>query len=777
MPSDADVPADPPAASADADGLFDAFSATRSAQEMLALAAAATDDALDALEQAVEARLATAAADEAAALRERLTSLRGLRGEHADDIRRMRDLAQPLVAMSDDERLLLAVTAAQSTADIMRLVAETADDDLDRLEAAAAAKLAAAAADERTAWQARLDDLRRWRATAQEARRTLAPSGQADAQALAERLVAWIETPDWDASEAFLAEHAAELLSAAAAAAMTLLHMNNAGHEQVALHANLLRACRQHGIEAAYEQLRREQAQLEDLAKVVQTAAENPLWRAVGELLQAEDDEQARQVLNSRRDLLVTADARDLLEQLAQAARSQGDAAAAERIAGRLALWEQAWRQRMGGPLRRTAAVEERQPESPQPWRERLERQPLAGERGAQYTVVTAVNSAIGDNAQVLNIYDVGELPLAWGYPKETRPDLATNAVGRIADLEELHRRLQGGDAALVGVRGLAGVGKTVLAAMYTTRHADDYPGGVIWVDVGPRRRTRNDAAPLLQRLAVYAYNRDVRVAWLDQIVFAPDAVQMWLSNHGRLLLIFDDVWSEEIVAVLKAAAPPGSAVLLTTRDRKVAYALADGPDAVQELDLLTPQDARDLLQRRAPGLPDDLADVVAQGLGRHAQALALAGAVLWLRKSHRYAETAKELLERVAHGEGFGNLPDLDETDAETNVSSRPSPFMSRPSASPIKQASPTTRLSRICEGNGKGSEGWQASSTIPWPSASRPCSRPTAMLRWRRPWPINPSCERPLRSSRWPACSTRRCRINKPRGSPAWPCCWSCC
>ena len=70
-----------PDAPADVDQLFDAFRATRDSQQMLALAAAAPDNALDALESAVEARLAAAAEDEATALRGRLESLRSLRTE------------------------------------------------------------------------------------------------------------------------------------------------------------------------------------------------------------------------------------------------------------------------------------------------------------------------------------------------------------------------------------------------------------------------------------------------------------------------------------------------------------------------------------------------------------------------------------------------------------------------------------------------------------------------------------------------------------------------
>jgi hypothetical protein len=305
--------------------------------------------------------------------------------------------------------------------------------------------------------------LRRWRATERDARQTLATLGEAGGQALADRLIAWIQTPDWAASEAFIRQHAAELLSETGAAAMTLLHMRNAGNEMVEMHARLLAVCRRDGVDAAYAQLRRELAAAEGLAEAARSVAESPLLQAVAEFVTAATDDDARRLLEGRRDLLLTVDARDLLEQLAAAAQGQGDAAVAERLQARLALWHEVWQSRVGGPLR----SRDREPRQEQPERfDRLERQPLVGERSARYTVVTAINCAIGDNATMLNIYDVGELPLAWSRPRETRPDLAAIAVGRATDLEELHRRLQaGGDVALVGVRGIAGIGKTVLAA------------------------------------------------------------------------------------------------------------------------------------------------------------------------------------------------------------------------------------------------------------------------------------------------------------------------
>ena len=565
--------------------------------------------------------------------------------------------------MSQAARLQLMFETVSDSTGMMGLVAATDDDSLDQLEAATEVKIEAAGSEEAADLQQRLGDLRRWRATGQQAQAALAQWDDAAIAALTGQLMAWIETPDWDASADYLRAHAAELLTDAGAAALTLLRMHNPDDASIEMHVNLLAVCRQIGIEAGYAQLRQEFAQQEQIARFEQS----PLWQAVIAFVQAADDDAAAQLQSQP--LLSTTDARDALQMLLDRAIQTGATQAALRIAARLALWQAAWGAAVGGPLRR--ADEDRRPEPAQPWRESVERQSLGMERAAQIRIVTANNCTIGDNNTLLNIYNVGELPLAWGRPNETRPDLAAAAVGRARDLDDLHRRLQndaGGLIAIVGMRGMAGVGKTVLAAMYATRYADQFPGGVIWVSVGPQVRQADHVTPLLQRLAAYAYNRDVRVAWLDQIVFAPDAVQMLLGRHGRLLLIFDDVWSIEAATALKAAAPPGSAVLLTTRDHRVAYALG-GPDAVQELDVLTADDARGLLQKRAPGLPDDLANRVAEKLGRHAQALALAGSALYLRKPHRYAVTAADILERVARGVGFGDLPDLDQADQETNV------------------------------------------------------------------------------------------------------------
>ena len=64
-----------------------------------------------------------------------------------------------------------------------------------------------------------------------------------------------------------------------------------------------------------------------------------------------------------------------------------------------------------------------------------------------------------------------------------------------------------------------------------------------------------------------------------------------------------------------------------------------------------------------------DLANRVAAGLGRHALALTLAAGALNRRGAERYAQTADELLHRMAAGRGFGDLPRMDKAERLTEV------------------------------------------------------------------------------------------------------------
>lgn len=489
---------------------------------------------------------------------------------------------------------------------------------------------------------------------------------------LAERLVAWIEQETLDEAEAYLRQYETGFLTEEATAVMQLLVQANPTNPAVADHQERLARAREMGIAAMYAALRQQRLQA-NIQKVLEQAG--GLGQAIWQFLQA-DAVVAEALLQNEAATLLSLDAGQMMEALIAAVREAGDIQQANQWQERWQLWETAYHVRIGGPRHSPTLSDaaHAQPEGwaaqPESWREQVEQQSAQAERGTQYTIISAVNSAIGDNALVIN--NIGVLPLRWRRPAEGRPRLARAAVGRETELAELHQRLlveqnaavvgQGSSAAL---RGQPAIGKTTLAALYADRFGSQYPGGVLWLEVGPALRTADSVLPLLQRMATYAYDRDVQAEkLLENSIFAADRVKSLLSGQGGMLAVMDDVWDPAALRGLQDALPDDAVILLTTRDYRVAYALENSPAAIQHLGVLSASDARLLLQRGAPGLPDELADRVANGLGCHAYALTLAAAALHTRKAHRYEQTAADLLARVTAGQGFGDLPLMDQAE-----------------------------------------------------------------------------------------------------------------
>jgi hypothetical protein len=96
-----------------------------------------------------------------------------------------------------------------------------------------------------------LADLRRLRGQGRSSWAATLEQSVSAAEILGERLVAWIQTPDWDASEAYLQGEAADLLTDDAETALDMLQAANPGQEAIVMHFGLLQACREHGIAAA----------------------------------------------------------------------------------------------------------------------------------------------------------------------------------------------------------------------------------------------------------------------------------------------------------------------------------------------------------------------------------------------------------------------------------------------------------------------------------------------------------------------------------------------
>ncbi|MFN7208907.1 MAG: tetratricopeptide repeat protein, partial [Aggregatilineales bacterium] len=83
----------------------------------------------------------------------------------------------------------------------------------------------------------------------------LSPEEAARLQGLVDRLIAWVQTPDWNASRAYLEEHQAELLTDDAEKALQMLIHMNPGRDELVQHLELLRKARREGIAAAYARI------------------------------------------------------------------------------------------------------------------------------------------------------------------------------------------------------------------------------------------------------------------------------------------------------------------------------------------------------------------------------------------------------------------------------------------------------------------------------------------------------------------------------------------
>jgi WD40 repeat protein len=209
-----------------------------------------------------------------------------------------------------------------------------------------------------------------------------------------------------------------------------------------------------------------------------------------------------------------------------------------------------------------------------------------------------------------------------------TAPPLPRNYVERPEEIQRLRQVLiadePGPSVAVTALKGMGGIGKTVLAQALAKDEAvrDAFPDGIAWCTVG--KETTNDFVPRM---------REVRRALGDE----PGAheTQVECVNRYRTLLaeksalvIVDDVWRTEDLEPFVAESLR-SRLLFTTRDGTIAPAV--GADE-QRLDVLPPDEARQLLARwagmQASALPGAVDEVVRE-CGGLPLALAMIGAIL----------------------------------------------------------------------------------------------------------------------------------------------------
>ena len=220
-------------------------------------------------------------------------------------------------------------------------------------------------------------------------------------------------------------------------------------------------------------------------------------------------------------------------------------------------------------------------------------------------------------------------LPL--GMPGE---DTVKQCIRRDADVDAVVASLTGAKptTALLGLRGMGGVGKTMLAAAVLSEASvrEHYRDGVLWLNVGLNGHKRlhallRQAADDLHSLLVMRFGaRDPADRSLDA-----NGLAVWMASkvrHRRMLCVLDDVWEPEVT---QAFAPTSVQLLVTTRQAAVAATV--GGDVI-DVDTVDGETARRMLARAAVHEVDALpkeADAVLEACCGLPLALSMAGAII----------------------------------------------------------------------------------------------------------------------------------------------------
>jgi hypothetical protein len=208
-----------------------------------------------------------------------------------------------------------------------------------------------------------------------------------------------------------------------------------------------------------------------------------------------------------------------------------------------------------------------------------------------------------------------------------TVPPLPPNYIERNADLQSLRALVLRDGAprrvALTALKGMAGIGKTVLAQALCLDEIIQaaFPDGIVWIPVGKDPR---DPVPLLREAGRAIGDSLERY---DSVQSASNSLRNCLRDKSALIVL-DDIWDARDVAPFLFDSPRSS-LLITTRDARAAVALGAQQ---QELAVLTSEQSLQLISLWSgydrEQLPAEAADLVRE-CGCLPLAVAMVGAQL----------------------------------------------------------------------------------------------------------------------------------------------------